>query len=107
MIANGSRERDKPPKHCSQQNRQSADHQFRRPRPPTNWRANRALGIIPPPAPARRDLPQRPVAPPPDGIQRSQFARIRTLVKYGMTVAQVAEVYRVSVGEIERLLRKA
>ena len=30
----------------------------------------------------------------PRQIPRSQFARIRTLVKYGMTVGQVAEVYR-------------
>jgi hypothetical protein len=29
------------------------------------------------------------------------------LVKYGMTVAQVAEVYGVAVSEIERILRKA
>jgi hypothetical protein len=28
------------------------------------------------------------------------------LVKYGMTVAQVAEVYGAAVGEIERILRK-
>jgi hypothetical protein len=28
-------------------------------------------------------------------------------VKYGMTVSQVAEVYGTSVGEIERILRKA
>jgi len=40
-------------------------------------------------------------------IPRSQFARIRALVKYGMTVPQVAEVYRVAVGEIARILRKA
>jgi hypothetical protein len=33
--------------------------------------------------------------------------RIRTLVKYGMTVAQVAKVYGAGVGEIERILRKA
>jgi len=40
-------------------------------------------------------------------ILRSQFARIRALVKCGMTVPQVAEVYGVAVGEIERILRKA
>jgi len=37
----------------------------------------------------------------------SQFARIRTWVKYGMTVSQVAQVYKVTVEEIERILRKA
>jgi hypothetical protein len=38
-------------------------------------------------------------------IARSQFARIHTLVRYGMTVRQVAEVYGVDVGEIERIMR--
>jgi hypothetical protein len=40
-------------------------------------------------------------------IPGSQFARIRALVKYGMTVPQVAEAYGVAVGEIARLLPKA
>jgi hypothetical protein len=40
-------------------------------------------------------------------IPRSQFDRVRTWVKYGMTASQVAEVYGVPVGEIERILRKA
>ena len=40
-------------------------------------------------------------------IPASQLARIRTWVKYGMTVAQVAEVCGVPVAEIERLLGKA
>jgi hypothetical protein len=40
-------------------------------------------------------------------IPRSQFDRVRTWVKYGMTAPQVAEVYGVAVGEIERILRKA
>ena len=40
-------------------------------------------------------------------IPSSQFARIRALVKYGMTVPQVAEAYGVAVGEIARILRKA
>ena len=39
-------------------------------------------------------------------IPRSQFARIRAWVKYGMTAAQVAEVYGVAVGVIERILRQ-
>ena len=38
-------------------------------------------------------------------IARPQFARIRTLVRYGMTARQVAEVYGVPLGEIERILR--
>ena len=40
-------------------------------------------------------------------IPRSQFDRVRTCVKYGMTAPQVAEVYGVAVGEVERILRKA
>ena len=37
-------------------------------------------------------------------IPGSQFGRIRTLTSYGMTQAQVAELYGVSVDEIERSL---
>jgi hypothetical protein len=62
------------------------------------------------PAPARREAVVPPTGPkPPAGgdIPASQLARIRAWVKYGMTVAQVAEVYGVSVGEIERVLGKA
>jgi hypothetical protein len=39
-------------------------------------------------------------------IPRSQFARIRVWAKYGMTAAQVASVYGVAVGAIERILRQ-
>ena len=65
---------------------------------------------IAPIASVRRDDAETPVIPEPQAtreIARSQFARIRTLVKYGMTVAQVAEIYGAAVGEIERILRKA
>jgi hypothetical protein len=40
-------------------------------------------------------------------IPVSKFAHIRTLVKYGMTVSQVAEVYGVAVGAIQRVLGRA
>jgi hypothetical protein len=40
-------------------------------------------------------------------IPTSQFARIRAWVEYGMTTAQVAAVYGVAVGAIERILRQA
>lgn len=70
-------------------------------------------------APARkpRVLPIVPAAPADDKnlepsspkqtpkIGRPQFARIRTLVRYGMTARQVAEMYGVPLGEIERILR--
>jgi|SRR4051812_11054339 len=38
-------------------------------------------------------------------IASSQFARIRTWVRYGMTLRQVAEMYEVDVEEIESILR--
>ena len=40
-------------------------------------------------------------------IQAAQLARVQTRAKYGMTVAQVAEVYRIPLAEIERVLSKA
>ena len=70
-------------------------------------RKPRVLPIISPPTPVRHDEPETPVTPaaPACEIPRSQFARIRTWVKYGMTIAQVAQLYSVAVGEIERILR--
>ena len=65
---------------------------------------------IAPIASVRRDDVETPVIPEPQAtraIARPQFARIRTLIKYGMTVAQVAEVYGAAVSEVERILRKA
>jgi hypothetical protein len=59
------------------------------------------------PSPARHDEAESPIAPPAREIPRSQFPRIRTFAKYGMTVAQVAQVYGVAVDEIKRILRKA
>jgi hypothetical protein len=38
-------------------------------------------------------------------IPVSQFGRVRTLTKYGMTRAQVAELYGVIVDEVERIIR--
>ncbi len=40
-------------------------------------------------------------------IPASEFARIRTLVEYGMTLAQLAENYVISVSEIERIVGSA
>jgi hypothetical protein len=39
-------------------------------------------------------------------IPAEKSARLRTLVKYGMTISQVAEVYQVPIETIERMLRK-
>ena len=38
-------------------------------------------------------------------IPVSQFGRVRTLTSYGMTRAQVAEFYGVTVDEIDRIIR--
>jgi hypothetical protein len=66
---------------------------------------------IAPPAPAQ-PVPSavEPARRPPRrsrGIPEAQHARIRTWVEYGMTAAEVAEVYGAAIGEIERILRKA
>ena len=63
----------------------------------------------------------RVISPPPAGVEEvkdsvslgaasarsippAHFARIRILVRYGMTVAQVAELYGTEVDEISRIL---
>jgi hypothetical protein len=59
-------------------------------------------------APVHHEELAAPISPKqemPPKIARAQFARIRAWVKYGMTPRQVAEVYGVAVGEIERILR--
>ena len=40
-------------------------------------------------------------------IPASQFARVRTLTSYGMTREQVAELYGVTVQEIERIIGRS
>jgi len=57
----------------------------------------------------RRTEPESSVIPPPTAreIPRSQFGRTRAWVKYGMTVAQVAQVCGVPVSQIERIFGKA
>ena len=39
-------------------------------------------------------------------IPASQFGRVRALAGYGMTWAQVAELYGVTVDEIERIINR-
>jgi hypothetical protein len=48
-------------------------------------------------AATRRETRQIPV---------SQFGRVRTLTEYGMTRVQVAELYGVTVDEIDRIIRR-
>jgi len=73
-------------------------------------RKPRVLPILSPAAPIRheeRETPAAPAPPPAREIPRSEFGRIRAWVKYGMKVAQVAEVYGAAVGDIERIIRQA
>ena len=69
-------------------------------------RKPRVLPIIRSSAPVLSEEPKTATAPaaPRGKIPRSQFARIRSWVKYGMTVAQAAQVCGVAVAEIERIL---
>lgn len=70
-----------------------------------------------PAAPMKAAEVETPAQPKPTRLRRtlrratgripaSQFGRIRTLTSYGMTQAQVAELYSVSVEEIERIVRE-
>jgi hypothetical protein len=45
--------------------------------------------------------------PPTDRIAAAHAARIRTWLRYGMTIHQVAQVYGVAAGDIRRVLRMA
>jgi hypothetical protein len=59
------------------------------------------------PAPATRPLTEgAATAEAPATIPPPHVARIRAWLKYGMTVAQVADAYRVPIPEIKHLLGK-
>jgi hypothetical protein len=79
--------------------------------PPTaqSARKPRALAIAPVASvrPEEREMSAAPEPQTMREIPRSQFGRIRTMVKYGMTVAQVAKVYGVAADEIARIFRQA
>ncbi len=72
-------------------------------------RKPRILPILPP-APIREQTVDAPVTPEqrhaPD-IPVKKRARLRTLVQYGMSVSQVADLYRVPVETIELILQNA
>jgi hypothetical protein len=71
-------------------------------------RKPRVLRIISPVTPVRLEKIEAPVSPQTKRkIPPSQFARIRALLKYGMTASQVAEVYGAAAGDIERILQQA
>jgi hypothetical protein len=72
-------------------------------------RRPRVLTIAPtvPSSPQELEVPIRPKKQVKPKIPRSQFARIRAWQQYGMTAGQVAEVYGVTISEIEGILRIA
>ena len=68
----------------------------------------RVLPILPP-TPIRQETVSPSATSEPatvPEIPAKKSARLRTLVKYGMTVSQVAEVYQVPIETIERMIRK-
>jgi hypothetical protein len=58
------------------------------------------------PAPPKPRQRRRTIGRTSGAIPASQFGRIRALASYGMTRAQVAELYGVGVDEIERIVRQ-
>jgi hypothetical protein len=58
------------------------------------------------PAPVPCEVIEVSISPEPP-IPAAQVARIRTWVKYGMTLAQVAEVYKIPLAEITRIFGKS
>ena len=77
--------------------------------PSPTERKPRVLQIIAGPAKSDEDV-SAAVTPEPQAmpkIPRSQFSRIRSLVKYGMTVRQVAEHYGADIDEITRIIRSS
>jgi hypothetical protein len=79
------------------------------PRADQSGRKPRVLATSPP-TPIRHEEVEAPVSSQQQmapEIPKSQFARIRTLVKYGMKPAQVAEVYGVPIDAIGSVLRRA
>ena len=81
------------------------------PSQPAKPRKPRVLPILRP-APIRHETVNPPATSepepePPSDIPAKKAARLRTLVKYGMTVSQAAAMYGVSVETIARILQKA
>ena len=67
----------------------------------------RVLSISPPPVPLEKAGPAiAPATRMTMVIPNSQVARIRTWLKYGITIADTAAIYGVAVDEVERALRR-
>lgn len=73
-------------------------------------RRPRILGISPPAVAERAATPIAPAKPAPRStpqtIPAKHLSRIRTWLKYGMTLPQVADIYGVAIGDIELALQK-
>jgi hypothetical protein len=72
-------------------------------------RKPRVLQISTPVPAEANKVPEKSSAAPASStheIPRSELTRIRTLVRYGMTAAQVAELCGVGVDEIQHILRR-
>jgi hypothetical protein len=89
--------------------REVAEQPVSEPSQAAHPRKPRVLPILPP-TPIRHETvdapvsPERPAAPE---IPAKKLAQARTLMKYGMSASQVADLYRVPVATIERILHKA
>jgi hypothetical protein len=66
----------------------------------------RSSQAAPVPQEAVADAPIASRPPVGPQIPATQFGRIRTWLKYGMTASQVAQLYGVPVAEVERVLRQ-
>jgi len=78
------------------------------PAQPVNTRKPRVLPVLPT-ASIRRETVNAPSTSEPatvPEIPAKKLAHIRTLLRYGLTVSQVAEVYGMSVQKIEELLQR-
>jgi hypothetical protein len=84
------------------------DHSVSDPSLPAQARKPRVLPILSP-APIRQETVNAPAtsqAPTAPDTPAKKAARVRTLMKYGMTVSQVADVFDRPVQTIERILQK-
>jgi len=77
--------------------------------PSPTQRKPRVLQIIAGPAKSDEEVKAAvtPEPQPTPKIPRSHFPRIRSWVKYGMTVGQVAEHYGAEIEEIRRIIRNS
>lgn len=78
-------------------------------KPADQW-AQRPQVLPTSPPTAQHEAIRAPAPPQPSSpkvIPAADLRRIRTWMKYGMTIIQVAAVYGVDVGEIEHILRQA